>query len=172
MAYNRYYQYDTNPRKLKPEYEPERKRYPKKSTARKTNKKEDIKQAKKIDNKTQKKIILYIAVCFASLLIISFRYSKIDDTYAELKNLKSDLAVLEKETAQLEANIESRVNLTKIEEEATNLLGMKKLTSDQIIYVTLPKEDHVETSSEEVKNTDLSQNWIVEIINKIIQKFK
>ena len=34
MGYNKYYQYDTNPRKLKPEYEPVKREYPKKSTAK------------------------------------------------------------------------------------------------------------------------------------------
>lgn len=106
------------------------------------------------------------------LFIISYRYSLIDDTYADLKEEKSKLALLEKETTQLEANIESSLNLTRIEEEAKNLLGMQKLNSEQIVYVTLPKTDHVEASSEEVKKNSSNRNWVSEIIDKITNSFK
>jgi len=169
MPYNsRYYQYETSPRKLQPEYEPIEKKYPKKSTARRVSRKEQAKRAKV----AQRKAILCIAICFAALFIVSYRYSLIDDTYAVLKKKKSDLAALEKESTQLEANIEKGINLTTIEEEAKNKLGMQKLSTEQIVYVTLPKTDHVETSSEEVKSTDLSKNWIMQIIDKIVQTFK
>lgn len=168
MAYNRYYQYDTNPRKLKPEYEPVKRTYPKKSTAKRVSRREEAIKTKKM----HRKVVMCIAICFAALFIISYRYSLIDDTYAVLKNKKSDLAVLEKETAQLEANIESSLNLTKIEEEAKDLLGMQKLSAEQKVYVALPKTDHVETSSEEIKSSDLSPNWIMELINKISESFK
>lgn len=168
MAYNRYYQYGTNPRKLKPEYEPIKKEYPKKSSARRVTRKEQARMTKKM----YRKAMIYIAICFIGLFVISYRYSLIDDTYADLKEEKSKLALLEKETTQLEANIESSLNLTKIEEEAKNLLGMQKLSSEQIVYVTLPKTDHVEASSEEVKESSSKGNWVTEIIQKISKSFK
>ena len=168
MGYNKYYQYDTNPRKLKPEYEPVKREYPKKSTAKRVSRREEAIRTKKL----HRKVVTYIAICFSALFIISYRYSVIDDTHAVLKDKKSELAVLEKETAQLEANIESTLNLTKIEEEAKNQLGMQKLSAEQKVYVTLPKTDHVEASSEEVKSSDLSGNWIMDIVNKIYQSFK
>ena len=114
----------------------------------------------------------YIAVCFTALFIISYRYSAIDDTYAELKKQKDKLALLEKETTQLAANIESTLNLSRVENDAKELLGMQKLSPEQTVYVTLPKTDHVETSSSEVKSTDLKENWLTKIINTIIQNFK
>lgn len=169
MAYNsRYYEYETSPRKLKPEYEPIETKYPKKSTARKVNNKEIAKKNKAI----QRKVIFYIAICFIGLFIISYRYSQIDDTYAKLKEKKSELAVLDKENTQLEANIESNLNLSKIEQDAKELLGMQKLSTDQIVYVALQKTDHVETSSEEIKSSDLKENWLMVIINKIVENFK
>ena len=171
MAYNgnnRYYQYETSPRKLKPEYEPIKKTYPKKSTARKVEKKNNIKQNKKM----QIKIISYIVICFIALFIISYRYSLIDDTYASLKEEKAELASLEKETRQLEAIIESNINLSNIEEEAKSKLGMQKLNSEQIIYVTLPKTNHVETNSDEIKDINSNENWLMQIVEKIINNFK
>lgn len=38
MAYSNRYQYETSPRKLEPEYRPIKKKYPKKSTAKKIKK--------------------------------------------------------------------------------------------------------------------------------------
>ena len=168
MAYTRSYQYETSPRKLKPEYEPIRRTYPKKSTARKISRKEEAKQIKLM----YRRILMYIAIGFIGLFVISYRYSLIDDTHKELKQKEARLAVIEKETTQLQANIESSLNLTKIEQEAKDLLGMQKLSAEQKIYVTLPKTDHVETSSEEVKLSTSDENWLIAIINKIAQNFK
>lgn len=164
MAYNRY-QYETSPRKIKPEYEPIKRTYPKKSTARNTKKAKE-KETKKIN---KPKTILYIAIGFATLFVISYRYAVIDKTYSNLKEKNTELASIEKETAQLEASIESGLKLTTIEQEAAEQLGMQKLTAEQKVYVSLPKTDYVETSSEEIEESSTSSNWIIEIINKIIE---
>lgn len=167
MAYNRY-QYETSPRKLRPEYETIKRAYPKKSTARKVNQKVKSKASKA----KKAKIILYVALGFSALFVISYRYSVIDKTYSDLTKLESNLGSIKKETAQLEANLESSLNLSTIEQEAKDLLGMKKLTSEQIVYVTLPKTDYVEASSEEIKNSKENSNWFVQIINKILNTLK
>ena len=166
MAYNRY-QYETSPRKLKPEYDELKKSYPKKSTARKTNNKKQEK-TKQIN---QAKILMYIAIGFAALFFISYRYAVLDNTYAELKSLKSQLASVKKETAQLEANIESSLQLTTIEEEAKEQLGMQKRTNEQTVLLTLPKTDYIESSSEEIKE-ESNLNWFMQIINKIMESLK
>ncbi len=165
MAYNSRYQYETSPRKIKPEYEPIKKTYPKKSTARK-NKQESKKQQEKKPSKA--KIISYIAIGFVTLFVISYRYAVIDQTYSDLTDKQSELSSIEKETDQLEATIESSLKLTTIEEEAEELLGMQKLESNQIVYVSLPKSDYVESSSEEINTSNSDSNWIIQIINKII----
>ncbi len=177
MAYNSSsrYQYETSPRKIKPEYEQIKKKYPKKSTARKTtnNKKEKSKtKTNAKSNDIQAKVILYVAVGFIIAFAISYRYSLIDKTYSNLQTLKGTLATTQKEIAQLQANMESTLNLTDIEKQAEEKLGMKKLSTEQIIYVTLPKSDYVETSSEEIKEDEKSENWFMEIINKILGTLK
>ena len=167
MPYNRY-QYETSPRKLKPEYEPIKRVYPKKSTARNTRK-----SVQTVTKKTsQARILLYVAIGFIAMFVISYRYAVIDKTYSNLKQKKAELSAIEKETAQLEANIESSLKLTTIEQEAKEKLGMQKLSPEQKIYVTLPKSDYVETSSEEIKDSNKKSNWMIEIINKIIDTLK
>lgn len=168
MAYNRTYQYETSPRKLEPEYEEPKIRHPKKSTARRMTRQEEMKKKRKL----QRRIIFYIVICFSGLFVISYRYSKIDDTYSVLQKEEAKLALLEKETMQLEVNIENSLNLTNIEQEARERLGMQKLNPEQVLYVALPKTDHVETSSEQVRSSDLKENWFTKIINKIKQNFK
>ncbi len=166
MAYNRY-QYETSPKKLKPEYEPIKKVYPKKSTARNVKKKQEV--SKKVN---QAKIILYVAIGFVTLFIISYRNAKIDKTYSNLKAKKAELVAIEKESAQLEANLESNLKLTTIEQEAKEKLGMQKRSDEQTLYVKLPKTDYVETSSEQINNSKKNSNWFMEIINKIMDTLK
>ena len=158
------YQYETSPRKLQPDYTPVKKRYPKKSTAKKQNVNPQVKkqEAKNLNTK----IIFYIAVVFAVLFAVSYRNALIAQTYSQVKDLKSELAQVEKENKQLEINIESQTNFGAIEEKAKNDLGLKKLDDSQIVYVSLDKQDYVESSMQEVKiEEDL--NWFESIINKI-----
>lgn len=168
MAYNSRYQYETSPRKLRPEYEPVKKTYPKKSTAKKSANKKAL-NPKKVN---QAKILSYVAIGFITLFIISYRNAVIDKTYSNLKELKSQLGSIEKETAQIEANLESSLKLDTIEQEAKELLGMQKLKDEQIVYVTLPKRDYVESSSETIKKSESNSNWFMNIINKIIETLK
>ena len=158
------YQYETSPRKLQPEYTPVKKKYPKKSTAKKTNVKQQVKKQEEKNINT--KIIFYIAIVFAVLFAVSYRNALIAQTYSQVKDLKSDLAQVEKENKQLEINIESQTNLGAIEEKAKKELGLKKLDDSQIVYVSLDKQDYVESSMQEVKIEDDS-NWFESIINKI-----
>lgn len=158
------YQYETSPRKLQPEYTPVKKKYPKKSTAKKTSVKQQVKK-QEVKN-INAKIIFYIAIVFAMLFAVSYRNALIAQTYSQVKDLKSELAQVEKENKQIEINIESQTNLGAIEERAKSELGLKKLDDSQIVYVSLDKQDYVESSMQEVKIEDDS-NWFESIINKI-----
>ena len=153
------YQYETSPRKLRPEYEPIEKRYPKKSTAIKTTTKTKVQK----NNKT--KIMMGIGIAFIILFAVSYRNALIAQKYSEIKELKSELSEVEKENKQLEVNIESKTNLGTIEEKASKDLGLKKLDDSQTVYVNLDKQDYIESSSESVKLEEY--NWFENIINKI-----
>ena len=173
-GYNRNrYQYETSPRKLEPEYRPIKKRYPKKSTARKaTTKKvqEHKKQKNKLRLEAKTKAIIYVGLLFAILFAISYRNTVISEKYSEIKEMKSNLAAIEKENEQIEVNIESKTNLGTIEKEAKDKLGMQKLDDDQTIYVNLDKQDYIESASDDVIIGD-NQNILQKIINKIQDLF-
>lgn len=144
--YNRY-QYETSPRKLKPEYNPIKKEpYKNKRSTAKKEKPKQVEEAKSI----KLKAIVYLIIGFSVLLAISYRNTKIDENFAKLQELKADLALVQKENEQLQIEIENNLNLSNIEQSAKEKLGMQKLDNNQKVYVSLPKKDYVETASEKV----------------------
>ena len=166
------YQYGTSPRKLEPDFIPNR--TSKKSQELERERKAKIKKEAKERAKQKraavllkKKIVVYIGIAFAMLLVISYRNSLITEDFNKVKNLKADLATLQKENQQTQVLIESNLNLKKIEEEAKSKLGMQRLTNDQKIYMNLPKKDYVQSSTDKAKTTE-EKNWL----DKIMDKFK
>lgn len=157
------YQYETSPRKIKPEYEKQKKYKEKQIETKK-------KQAKKKKNNTFKKIktVFYVVLGFAMFFSISYRNAIIDIKYSKIKELKTELAAIQKENEQLEANVEQALNLKTIQEEAMKNLGMKTLSTDQIEYISLSKKDHIEPNTETVEEKNYFQK-IIECIKKIIK---
>ncbi len=168
-GYNRY-QYETSPRKLEPEYKP------RKSKNRKVKKQQTEKQYKenykniKNGKKIKRNAILWVSIVFGMLLVISYRNSQITEQFTEVRNLKSNLAAIQKENEQLEVNIESSINLTTIEKEAEEQLGMQKLNNNQKVYVSLPKKDYIEPSVEDIAIKTEKPNWIKNIVSTLLGK--
>lgn len=161
MAVRNYgYQYETSPRKIRPEYNTPRE----KQVAKKTNKKtmarqesnirkrqqEAMKAQKKLYRKAKFSIFTKAILLFAILFLVLFRNSQISERFAKIQNLKSEITTLQKENDQLEINIQNSLNLNTIEQSAKELLGMQKLTNKQTHYISIPKKDYVEHRTEEV----------------------
>lgn len=186
MAYRQQvgYQYETSPRKLKPEYEPQKNPYSKKKS---TTLKDDGKQKNKKQNRQKKnypnqqanlkkqekrnlkphvKTILYVLVGFSILFAISYRNSMITASFKEKETLKKELGVLQKENAQIEISIQNSLNLTKIQQSAMQMLGMQKIDESQKVYVNLPKKDYVEPATEAVVVTE-QERWYEKLLNGI-----
>lgn len=157
------YQYETSPRKIRIDYEQVKRKPTKKGTVSKIN--TSKKNSTKVKTVKKARIVFFVLIAFLAFFTISYRNAIIDTKHAEIKDLKNKLALVEKENEQLEASIESRLNLKTIQEEAETMLGMKKLSNDQINYVNLPKADFVEASSEEVEIEE--NNYFTKIINFI-----
>lgn len=143
-SYNKY-EYETSPRKLEPYYAPK-----KQTTKKQTTKKSQNIKKQKAERRLKAKIIMYICIAFAVVSIIGFRNAQIDENFEKVQELKTELASIEKENAQLEVAIESSLNLTNLEQQARTQLGMQKLTNKQTEYVSLPKNDYIEVASEQV----------------------
>lgn len=174
--YNTRYMYETSPRKVKPDYIPNVQKKPiqkKKSTtiSKKNQKVQKNKKQKqvKVKNHKQLKYFMYLLIGFAVLFAISYRNSQINENFAQLKEIQEQYALLQKENEQLEVAIENNLNLSDLEQKAKEQLGMQKATSSQTKYVALPKKDHVEAATEEIKIEETKSVFqkIIEYITNI-----
>lgn len=168
MAYQRYqgYQYETSPRKLQPEYEPRKNPYEKKKSSTQKMKKQNTKKQTKKQLKPKVKLVMYIVLGFAILFAISYQNSLITESFNQKAELKAELSAIEKENEQLKVNIEKSLNLNNVEQSAKEMLGMQKLDNRQKIYISLPKEDYIESAAEEVMIEEKS------FLEKIIESIK
>ena len=160
------YQYETSPRKLEPDYNPQKKK--KITTKAKTKNTKNAKILKKEKSKKVKQTLTVLAL-FVVLVAISYRNSEINENFSKVQSLKTDLAAIQKENEQLEVSIENSLNLNNIEQVAKEKLGMQKLTNKQTVYVNLPKKDFVKPASENVVVKD-EGNWFTNLINKLFNK--
>lgn len=163
------YQYETSPRKLRPEYEPQKSPYSKKKSTAYKSKNTKQKSKKKLE--PQAKLVLYVLLGFSILFAISYRNSLITANFNKKEDLKKQLGTIQKENAQLQINIQNSLNLVNIEKSANTLLGMRKLDDSQKIYVSLPKKDYVEPASEQIIVTE-EKGWFQELTEKITNLFK
>lgn len=163
----RSYQYGTSPRKIEPNYRP-RKKTTQKEKIIKANEEQQRINYLKAEKRRQHKNIAMIVGVFLILLAISYRNSLITERFNEIQDKKSELAAIEKTNGQLEVSIESSLNLGNVEKEAKKSLGMNKLSDKQKVYVTLPKKDYIETTTESIKIEEDS-NWFKSLINKIFK---
>lgn len=169
MANYRYsrYQYETSPRKLEPEYEPIKDPYKKKKSSTLGKKQEKVQPKRHL--KSQVKIIAGVFLIFASLLVISYRNSLINESFNENESLKSNLAAIQKENEQLRVNLENSMNLSNIAKMAEEKLGMQKLDNSQKVYVSLDKKDYVESASEEVIMEE-EKSWLEQFLDTLLGK--
>lgn len=160
------YQYSTSPRKLEPEYRPQKRKQ--KLRVVEDLPRQEVKVSKEQKRKRIQLTITVIAI-FGLLLTISYRNSQINEKFNEMQSLKKELSSLQKENEQLKVNIANGLNLANIEKLAKEKLGMQKLTNKQIVYVSLPKKDYIESASEKVVIKDQT-NWFEKLVNKIFNK--
>lgn len=168
MAKVNQYQYETSPRKLKPEVQPRKKRTGTDSSSKKTNTNQKT-NVKKLEKYKRAKMVMYIIIGFVILFAISYRNALINENFTEKKQLQTKLSNIKKENEQLLVNIEKSLNLSTIEQSAKELLGMQKLDNSQKVYISLPKKDYVEASTEEVR-LEKEQNIFEKIINIVMGK--
>lgn len=168
------YQYETSPRKLQPEYKPNKSR----KNVKRNNKNKSVRIDKNEDKKKNvKKVnqkfraVKYLAVGFAILFAISYRNSLINESFNKKEQLKKDLSAIQKTNEQLEVSIENSLNLNSVEKSATEKLGMQKPTNSQKVYVSLPKKDYIQPATEEV-TIDEEGSWFAKLIKGFTESIK
>ncbi len=161
------YQYETSPRKLEPDIRKEKKRQNIKVV--KDLPKQDVKLSKEQKRK-HRKVTLFVMVVFAILFTISYRNTQINESFNKIQKLKTELSSLQKENEQLQVTIENSLNLSNIEKQAKEKLGMQKLTNKQTIYVNLPKKDYIESATEKIEISDTNKNWFQKFVDKMFNR--
>lgn len=157
----------------------------KKTTTKKSNIDIPITSSKKITNKpkemtlkkpktqvkqtvsfvsTLKKVAL-VSLFFALFFMICYRYSVINEKFLGIKKLKNELTMVQAVNGQLQADIESKTDLTYVENYAKYQLGMQKPSKSQIQYVNVEKEDKITTpvTIEDEENS----NWFEKAIKEV-----
>lgn len=151
---NRSYQYETSPRKYEPEYDekPRRKRTKKAQKKKKVsnNSIQEKKRQRREKIKYRTLFVLNLLMFFTILFAIMCRNALINQSFSEIQRLQTQISDIQKENDQLEISIQNSLNLSSIEQTAKDMLGMQKLTNKQTLYLTLPKKDYVEPSTEEI----------------------
>lgn len=164
MARGRY-EYETSPRKVEPDVQRRKTTKKKKLKVVEDLPRQEVKLSKEQKIRQVKLTIVVIGI-FILLLIISYRNSQINEKFNQVQNSKKELSSLQKENEQLKVSIENSLNLNTIEKLAKEKLGMQKLTNKQTIYVTLPKKDYVESTTEKLI-IEKQKNWFEQLVEKI-----
>lgn len=86
-------------------------------------------------------VIVFFAIAFA----ICYRYSLINEEFIALKNVKKEYQNMQIVNEQIEADIESKTDLTYIENYAKYQLGMQKPSDSQKRYVSIENKDKILT---------------------------
>lgn len=151
-----YYEYETSPRKIEPEYSPEVDEKKETKTTGRVKKENHSKAKEKKKNITR---IVYLVIGFAILLTISYRYALINTSFSEKEKLKNKLSEIQKENQQLKVSIEQGMNINTIEQQAKERLGMQKLDNNQKVYINLDKSDYVESSVANKGEAEIESWW-------------
>lgn len=167
MARNRY-EYSTSPRKLEPNYEPKTRSKRRNLKAVENVPRRDVKISRK-QRENQIKLTMLVGFIFLILLVISYRNSQISEKFSAIQGQKKELATLQKENEQLKVAIENSQSINNVEKLAKEKLGMQKLTNKQTVYINLPKEDYIESATENNVIRD-ERNWFEKIIDNIFNK--
>ena len=160
------YQYETSPRKIEPNER--REKIKENIKLVKDLPRQEVKISKEQKMKHRKATLLVLAI-FAVLFTISYRNTKINEKFNEMQTLKTEVSSLQKENEQLQVTIENSLNLSNIEKQAKEKLGMQKLTNKQTVYVNLPKKDYIETATEKVEINE-NKTWFEKFVDKIFNR--
>lgn len=160
------YQYETSPRKIQPEYNPNKTKKQRNTSTKVSDSNKKITKVQE-QKKNQARNIALIAGMFFVLLVVSYRNSLINEKFKEIQGMKSELSSIQKTNEQLKVSLEGNLNLENIEQEAKEKLNLQKLDNSQKVYISLPKKDYTEVATEEINIEKNKTNIFERIIKNI-----
>lgn len=132
------------------------------STARELDKAQ-IKQIKKNYNPRKKalplKITLLAAAVCAMLCFMIAGKLKEADLYNQLSTTNAQLELLNSENVKMQSEIQSMTSKKNVEDYAENVLGLEKIDSSQIEYISVQQDTVIQSHEEE-------ENFFVKVRDK------
>ena len=101
------------------------------------------------------------------MLVITIRYTIINEKNLQTISLKSDLEKVESNLFSSKIAVEQNTDLTKIEAYAKQKLGMQKPTKNQIIYVDTSENTSVVEMAKDKSIFEGVKSNILNFINNI-----
>lgn len=114
-----------------------------------------------VQRKKNASMVAFILCGFAMSMIITYRFSLINEKNLEVQNLISELEVVSSQVATSQIEVDQNTDLNAIEAYAKQQLGMKKADSSQTVYID---------TSEAINKIQVNQETT--IIDKIISYIK
>lgn len=144
---------------------------PKKQSSKQVERKTKV----EVNNKNRisyvQKLISVVVLAVSAIFMI-MQFVEVNETVSELESVRADYQFEESVTAQKSYELEQSIDLSKIEQEATTRLGMKRPEKYQQIYVDVKKNDVTEKVSGEVEGLENRfTKGINSIINHIVEFF-
>ena len=109
------------------------------------------------------KIIAVVAVIFSLAWGVLYSRAQVTELTTQISSTESDLSEAKSEYDYLNLQLESRTDLETVEDYAVTQLGLVKVDSSQITYLTLESEDKVVKPESEVKT--LPENFSAGFMN-------
>jgi cell division protein FtsL len=115
--------------------------------------KKAIKKRPKKQRRKKLSSMVTVAAAFLVAFIICGRYVQIYGLYDEIEQKTAQLDKLETENDQLVIAIDSMAESSKIEQYATEKLGLQKISSNQVVYL---EPNHGDSMQKIAKNEEKS----------------
>lgn len=129
----------------------------------------------KIENKNRISYaykLMSICILAVSAIFMIIQFVEVNETAAKLEEVRAAYKFEESVTSQKAYELEQSIDLSKIEQEATTRLGMRRPEKYQQVYLDVKKNDVTEKISGEVEGLgNRFSKGIESIINHIIEFF-
>ena len=94
------------------------------------------------------KLFAVTAVALGALWAVNVQFTKVDDIARKVEDQRALLAEAQEENSLLQSRLDSKANISYIEEYAATELGMAKVTNSQINYLDVNTENLIEVTPE------------------------
>ena len=124
----------------------------------------NIKKVRKSFRFSPARSIVAVLIISGLLAVLIFSMVRMNELVFEVNTLEKEYRIQQSEYVRLSAQLEQQMNYSNIEEYAKMKWGMRKQSSNQVIYVNSSSGNSIEINEE--KNKNILDN-IIDAINNI-----